>query len=65
MLQAIMVSHGIIVMQWLKEDFLNYFDAWEDSVEARTDINDDAEKAKLLLSRQTLDGLRITGKLSA
>ncbi len=47
--------------QWLEEDFLNYFDAWEDSVEARTDIDDDAVKAKLLLSRQTLDELRITG----
>ncbi len=50
----------MINAQWLEEDFLNYFNAWEDSVEARTDI-DDAVKAKLLLSRQTLDGLRITG----
>lgn len=30
-------------------------------MEARTDIDDDAVKAKLILSRQTLDGLRITG----
>ena len=31
-------------------------------MDARTDIDGDAAaKAKLLLSRQTLDGLRITG----
>lgn len=47
-------------IQWLKEDFLKYLDEWEDSVEARTDI-EDAVKTKMLLSRQTLDGLRITG----
>lgn len=49
-----------ILQQWLEEDFLNYFDEWEDSVDARTD--DDAAKAQMLLSRQTLDGLRITGR---
>ncbi len=29
-------------------------------MDARTDIDDDAAKAKLLLNRQTMDGLRIT-----
>ena len=48
------------IQQWLEEDFLNYFDEWENSVDAHTD--DDAAKAKMLLSRQTLDGLRIIGR---
>ncbi len=47
-------------MQWLEEDFLGYLDIWESSVQAK-DIPP-VEKQKLLLSRETLDGLRITGK---
>ena len=49
-------------MQWLSEDFLSYLSEWEESVEAREDV-DDAEKAIMLLNTQTSYGLKMTGIL--
>ena len=47
--------------QWLETDFLKYLLDWEDSVSRRTDI-EQQDKNKLMLSRETLEGVRITGK---
>jgi hypothetical protein len=49
------------VFQWLEKDFLGYLKEWNDSVKARSDFSD-AEKTKMLLSRETLEGLHITGR---
>ena len=51
------------LMQWLSEDFLHYLSEWEESVEAREDVND-AEKPIMLLSAQTSYGLKMTGTSS-
>ena len=42
-------------------DFLGYLKQWEESVQARRDVADSG-KTKMLLSRETLEGLYITGK---
>lgn len=47
-------------MQWLETDFLGYLKEWEDCVNARTDVPD-AQKPMMLLSRETIEGLHITG----
>ena len=46
--------------QWLREDFLGYLDEWEASVAARPGFSK-AERNKMLLSQETLSGLRLTG----
>ena len=42
--------------KWLENDFLRYFENWKNNIENRT-AND---KCKMLLSRQTYEGLQIT-----
>ena len=49
-----------IILQWLKHDFLGYLDEWEASSQAQEGLSQ-AEKNKLCISRETLEGLRITG----
>lgn len=44
-------------IQWLLNDFVGYLDEWEASVQDR---NIDAPKDKMLLSKETRDGLRMT-----
>ena len=46
-------------MQWLKQDFLGYLDQWEAEVQQRDDTQ--TEKNRMCLSKETLEGLRITG----
>ncbi|KAL5500013.1 hypothetical protein EMCRGX_G011503 [Ephydatia muelleri] len=46
-------------LKWLKEEFLVFLDTWEQSVQARPGFSA-SEKQKMLLSPQTLLGLRIT-----
>ncbi len=48
-------------LQWLETNFLGYLDEWETSVKSREGFTD-AQKATMMLSRETLEGLRITGK---
>ena len=47
-------------MQWLKTDFLGYLKEWEDCVNAHTDVPD-ARRPMMLLSRETIEELYITG----
>ena len=49
-------------LQWLKEDFLGYLSEWEKSVKQRTGFTS-SQKAMMLLSKETVEGLKITGKL--
>lgn len=46
-------------MQWLEETFLPYLDDWEKSVNARQGYSR-AEKNRMMLSSETLLGLRMT-----
>ena len=48
-------------MQWLKDEFLPYLDDWEKSVRKREGFTN-AQKKRMLLSDQTILGLRMTGK---
>ena len=48
------------VLQWPEEDFLPYMDEWEESVKKREGFTD-AQKKRMLLSPQTILGLRMTG----
>ena len=50
--------------QWLEGDFLSYLKSWEDSVAKRPNFKK-AEKNCMLLSDATLEGIRMTGKISA
>ena len=50
------------MFQWLEDTFLPYLKEWEDSVAARPGFTD-AQKKRMLLSEETLDGLRVTSKL--
>ena len=43
------------------DEFLGYLNEWESATEQRTDLSA-KEKRKLLLSSETMEGLRITGK---
>jgi hypothetical protein len=49
-------------VQWLKEVFLDYLDRWEASVKARPDFSKTARN-KMMLSKETRLGLRLTGEL--
>lgn len=47
-------------MQWLEEEFLTYLSEWETSVQEREGFSK-LEKKAMLLSSETLLGIRITG----
>lgn len=47
-------------LRWLKEDFLQYFTEWEQSVMNRPGNFTQKEKKGMLLSHQTLTGLKIS-----
>ena len=46
--------------QWLEDDFLKYLTDWEKYVDSHTELSADA-KNRMMLSRETLEGLQITG----
>ena len=49
-------------VQWLENKFLGYLDEWKSSVASREGLTL-MEEAKMCLSRETLEGLHITGML--
>ena len=49
-----------LLLQWLEHDFIGYLDSWEIAVAARPGFSP-TEKKKMLLSNETLTGLRFTG----
>ena len=46
-------------MQWLEDNFFNYFDMWEQEVE--NSASPATERRKMMLSTETIEGIRITG----
>lgn len=50
-----------IYFQWLEKDFLGYLKEWDDSVGERQGDFTIAERKKMCISEETLDGLRMTG----
>ena len=58
---SIIISiNTIMYVQWLKDDFLGYLDAWKRSVQGRTNFSK-IEHKMMLISPETLTGLRMTG----
>ena len=51
--------YNSVALQWLKNDFLMYLTEWAE--EDTSSGVSKKEKQKLCLSRETMDGLRITG----
>lgn len=50
-------------LQWLKTAFLVYLEEWEKEVNAKVkEGNSASERAKMSLSKETIDGLRMTGR---
>ena len=49
-------------LQWLEKEFLGYLKEWKASVASREGFTP-TEKARMCLSRETLEGLHITGML--
>lgn len=52
----------IALLQWLEETFLPYLDEWGKNVFSRKGFSDE-EKKRMLLSQETLDGLRMTSMI--
>ena len=50
----------VLAFQWLKEEFLGYLDDWERSVNNHEGFTA-AQRSMMLLSQQTLEGIRTTG----
>ena len=50
----------ISMFQWLRHTFLGYFDEWEAEISSMTTLKK-KQKAAMQLSRETLEGLKITG----
>lgn len=50
----------LLIMQWLEKDFLGYLQEWTKSVKERGGFDDQA-KQRMMLSRETADGLKMTG----
>ena len=46
--------------KWLEEDFLGYLDDWKESIEKREGNYDKSAKAKMFISWQTYEGLKIS-----
>lgn len=57
------MDYKVLFLQWLENDFLSYLAEWEESVATRSDMSL-AERKKMCLSRETLEGLRLTGVFS-
>lgn len=53
---------NIELLQWLTDDFLGYFKEWEKEVDSRRDLKQ-SEKNKMIITRETLGGLKMTGRL--
>ena len=49
-------------VQFLKDEFIEYLERWRKSVAARPGFNDE-ERKRMMLSHETLTGLKITGIL--
>ena len=56
-------ANGVSVyLQFLRDEFLPYLKAWEDSVHSREGFTAN-EKKMMMISQETLNGIRITGRL--
>ena len=45
---------------WLIEEFLGYFDKWEENITCRKGNYSNTDRSKMLVFRQRYDGLKIT-----
>ena len=56
------VHLAFLLIQWLKGDFLTYLSDWENELSAIPNLPS-KERQRMCISRETLQGLRITGDL--
>ena len=49
-----------VYLQFLRDEFLPYLKAWEDSVNSREGFT---ANEKMMISQETVNGIRITGRL--
>lgn len=52
------------MFQFLESEFLPYLDEWEESVKKRAGNFTDSERKRMLLSNETLLGIRITSEFA-
>jgi hypothetical protein len=52
-------------LKWLEEDFIQYLDNWAKEVAERPGDYSKTERSKMLLSKETVEGLKITGTLTS
>ena len=50
----------MVLLQWLKDDFLGYLDDWENSVQKREGFSN-KQKSMMLMPVETRQGIRVTG----
>ena len=55
--------NSLINAQWLQTEFLDYLDTWESEVQTLPAEIAQSVKNKMCLSRETIEGLRMTGLL--
>ena len=55
-----LINNNHFILQWLKTTFLPWLKKWEEQVKSQKDVKGEA-KRKMLLSDETLLGLRMTG----
>jgi len=53
----------VLLLQFLKEEFLAYFENWEKSVMARDGFTD-AEKEMMMIARESRTGMQISGTVT-
>ena len=56
------IGELFVLLQWLEEDFLQCLSSWDDSVSALPGVTT-AQKQAMTLSRETKEGLKMTGTL--
>lgn len=57
--QDIKLWYWIFLFQWLEKDFLEYLSKWDEYAESHSKSATD--KSKMMLSRETIEGIRMTG----
>ena len=59
--ENVALYNGCGYLQWLNRDFLGYFEEWKLEIKMMKYLSA-AQRKRLCLSSETLEGLRITGR---
>ena len=61
--QIFVINYMTLRLQWLKNNLLGYLNEWSESVNNRQGFNK-KQKEAMMLSKETIQGLKITSKLT-